>query len=250
MNRSLHIMTTTPLIFATLLGTGCSKWSASEATPPAVSNEQSSLGENAKTSQSPVVNVEPAISKQPTEFSQLSESDLVRSSWENPFHPRLWNCDGWRMDENSMATTSESPPPATFLRPYRNVVVECRFGTTAAVAASSNESSVECEIRLLNQSTQQWTSLSVNSNRVTLAETRGKSPALRTLRETARSDTGDNSKVDVRLTLTPNRILVAVDGQMKININRPGSIMMADCLAQFVVAKADLELSELRFEGD
>jgi hypothetical protein len=257
MNRSLHIMTSTLLVFATVLESGCSKGSAPESAPPAVSDEQSPPHDEAKNTASPIVNVEPAINKQPLEFSPLPESDLARSSWEIPFRPRLWSSDGWRINEDSMTCESDSGQTATFLRPYRNVVIECRFSPSEEVTEAVKQAPLKFGIRILNQSTQRSTNLWINTDRINLSETPdptqpGSLPLWGSLliRDVARGDNGDQDEVNVRLTLTPNRLLVAVDGQIKINVTRPGSIMMADCLAQFVVSKTGIALSDLRFEGD
>ncbi|MGZ0171821.1 MAG: hypothetical protein ACKVHE_19945 [Planctomycetales bacterium] len=257
MNRSLHMMTATLLAFATVLESGCSKWSAPETDPPAVSDEQSPPHDEAKNTASSITNVEPAIGNQPLDFSQLPESDLARSSWENPFRPRLWSSDGWRINEDSMICESDSGHAATFLRPYRNVVIECRFSPSGEVTEALEQAPFGFEIRLLNQSTQRSTNLWLNTDSVSLSETQDPTQPVSLplwgsllIRDVARGDNGDQDEVNIRLTLTPNRLLVAVDGQMKINVTRPGSIRMADCLAQFVVSKADIELSDLRFEGD
>lgn len=254
MNRSLHITISTLLVFATVLASGCSNRSASKTSPSVISDEQPRLHKEIKVAPSPIVNVEPEIDEQPLKFPQLPESDLARSSWENPFRPRLWSSEGWGLNEDSMTCDSDSRQPATFLRPYRSVVVECQFSR-----AKENESDtetgetvpVECELRLLNRDSNRWASLSLNSASVTLTESvDGSNATTQILRETDRTSGGNFSDVVVRLTLTPNRLLVAVDGQMKINVNRPSSIVMADCLAQFVVSKADTKVSDLRFEGD
>jgi hypothetical protein len=254
MNRSFHIMTSTLLVFATVLESGCSKRSAPETAPPVLSDEQPPPHNEAKTTASPIVDIDPATNKQPLEFLQLPESDLARNSWENPFRPRLWSNDGWRINEDSMICESDSGQPATFLRPYRSVIVECRFSRAkeneSETATEENEP-IECELRLLNRDSNRWATLSLSPASITLTESAdGANATVRTLRETDRTSGDDLSDVVVRLTLTPNRLLVAVNGQMKMNVARPGSIMMTDCLAQFVVSKADITISGLRFEGD
>ena len=185
---------------------------------------------------------------------QLTEADLARTSWENPFRPRLWSSGNWRIAENSMICYSDSGQPATFLRPYRSVVIECRFSRTKeneSETATEEHMPIECEIRLINRNSNRWVSLSLRPTHITLAESAdGANSTMRTLRETDRSSGDSISEVVVRLTLTPNRLLVTVDGQMKINATRPGSIMMVDCLAQFVVLKRNIVLSDVRFEGD
>lgn len=254
MNRSLHIMILTLLAFATVLVSGCSKRSTSESAPPAIPGERPRLHEETTASSSPIVNVESEIDEQPLQLTQLSETDLARSSWENPFRPRLWSSEGWLINEDSMVCESDSGQPATFLRPYRSVVVECRFSRTRgdeSESAPEENGPIECELRLLNSDSNRWATLSLNSTSITLTESvDGANSTVQTLRETDRASGDDFSDVVVRLSLTPNRLLVAVDGQMKINVNRPVSIMMADCLAQFVASKAGTKLSDLRFEGD
>ncbi|MFT5323577.1 MAG: hypothetical protein ACI8P0_001427 [Planctomycetaceae bacterium] len=254
MNRTLPIVSSTLLVFATVLESGCSKRSVPETAPPVVSNEQPTRQVEGEETASPIVNAEPAPGKQPLDFSLLPESDLARSSWENPFRLRLWSNDGWRINVDSMTCESDSEQPATFLRPYRSVVIECRFSRATEIetkTAAEENLPIDCEIRLLSRDSNRWASLSLSSASITLTESvDGANATVRTLRETDRI-TGDGpSDVKLRLTLTPNRLLVAVDGQMKINVARPGSIMMTDCLAQFIASKADIELSDLRFEGD
>ena len=257
MNRTLPIVSSTLLVFATVLESGCSKRSAPETAPPVVSNEQPTRQVEGEETASPIVNAEPAPGKQPLDFSLLPESDLARSSWENPFRLRLWSNDGWRINADSMTCESDSEQLATFLRPYRSVVIECRFSPSGEVTEALEQAPFGFEIRLLNQSTQRSTNLWLNTDSVSLSETQDPTQPVSLplwgsllIRDVARGDNGDQDEVNIRLTLTPNRLLVAVDGQMKINVTRPGSIRMADCLAQFVVSKADIELSDLRFEGD
>ena len=249
MNRSLHMMTWTLLVFATVLGTGCPRQPVREKARQEISPEHSTP----KDRTAPAAKVEPANNDQPSEFSELIESDLERSSWENPFHPRLWSSDGWWIDEDSMASESDSGQPATFLRPYRNVVIECRFSkaTEDRTKTVQERSPIECELRLLSRDSNRWTSLLLGPGDIVLAESvDGANTTVRTLRKTERATGDDPLEAGIRLTLTPNRLLVAVDGQMRINVARPGSIMMSDCLAQFVVSEASIELSDLRFEGD
>jgi hypothetical protein len=183
--------------------------------------------------------------------SKLTEADRARSSWENPFFPRLWSCEGWRIDENSMTCEADAEQAATFLRPYRNAVIECRISTASDSASERNQTPVAMEVRLLNQGTRQWMSVSLSKESVTVAETtEDDSSNLRPLRSAARDAGNDPSEADIRLTITPNRLLVAVDGQMKINAARPASIMHAECLPQFIVREAGVTLSDLRLEGD
>jgi len=183
---------------------------------------------------------------------QLTESDLARTSWENPFRSRLWSCEGWCIDKNLMTCESDSGQAATFLKAYRNVVIECRFSHAQKNQSASQENvPIECELRLLNQNSNRRACLSLMPGSITLTESvDDANMTVQILREADRTTGDDLSDVVVSLTLTPNRLLVAVDGQMKINVTRPGSIMMADCLAQFVVSKPDIVLSDIRFEGD
>jgi hypothetical protein len=186
-----------------------------------------------------------------TESASLTEADLARSSWENPFRPRLWSCEGWTIDKNSMICESEFPASATFLRPYRNVVVECRLSRTAESGGdSSTEPPLSFELRLIDKSTSNWAGLLTTADSVSLSEfISGRKTALKTLRETTRDHT-DDPEVAVRFTMTPNRILVAINGHLKINAARPASIMHIDCLTQFVIHESGITLSDLRFEGD
>lgn len=245
-------MTATLLVFATVWQTGCSKPSVPKSTSPAVSDKQPATRHEVKKTTLPTTDAEQPTNKHSPGSLQLSESDLARSSWENPFLPRLWSNDGWQINEDSMICESNIGQSATFLRPYRNVVIECRFSRSNKNAtATEDDSPIEFEIRLLNRDSNRWVSLSLSPADITLTESvDGANANVRPIRETARTTGDDSSEVAVRLTLTPNRLLVSVDGQMKINVTRPGPIMMADCLAQFVVPKADIELSDLRFEGD
>ena len=185
------------------------------------------------------------------EYRQLSEAELARSSWQNPFRPALWSCGGWRIDDDSMTSETETPQPATFLRPYRNVVIECRFSRKGEVAPSNDQPPIEFELRLFNRNTHRWTSLSHASGRVTLSESGNDTlSAQRPLRESGDVANSDAQELDVRLTMTPNRILVAINGQMRINSPRPTSILNAECLPQFVIYQAGVSVTDIRFEGD
>lgn len=188
----------------------------------------------------------------PIEPDTLTAADLARSSWENPFRPRLWSCEGWRVDENSMTCESAAMSPATFLRPYRNVVIECQLSRPAeATTSSATESPTPFELRLLNQSTGNWIGVVVDADNVSLSEfSDDQQPALQTLRKTSRQPGSENHEIAVRLTITPNRILVAINSRLKINAARPSSTMNVECLPQFVAHEAGVTLSDLRIEGD
>lgn len=199
---------------------------------------------------------DPLESESSTEYRQLSEEELARSSWENPFLPHLWSCEGWTIEDDAMTCESGTASPATFLRPYRNGVIECRFSRSAEVASVEELSPIEFELRLLNLDTRRWAALSHASGQVTLSESQRDDeqeaatqirPPLRTSSDIINKESKD---VDVRLTMTPNRILVAINGQIRINSRRPASILNADCLSQFVVRERGVTISDVRFEGD
>jgi len=245
MTRRLYIVIVTSLAVASVLA-GCFRDVNSDQDKPIVRVDTPPSEEAESTI--------PADKDSSSAKSQLTEADLARTSWENPFRPRLWSSENWRIAENSMICDSDSGQPATFFRPYRSVVIECRFSRTKeneSETATEEHMPIECEIRLINRNSNRWVSLSLRPTHITLAESAdGANSTMRTLRETDRSSGDSISEVVVRLTLTPNRLLVTVDGQLKINATRPGSIMMVDCLAQFVVLKRNIVLSDVRFEGD
>ncbi|MDG2358465.1 MAG: hypothetical protein P8M20_02310 [Planctomycetaceae bacterium] len=245
MTRPLYIVIVTSLAVASVLA-GCFRDVNSDQDKPIVRVDTPPSEEAESTI--------PADKDSSSAKLQLTEADLARTSWENPFRPRLWSSENWRIAENSMICDSDSGQPATFFRPYRSVVIECRFSRTKeneSETATEEHMPIECEIRLINRNSNRWVSLSLRPTHITLAESAdGANSTMRTLRETDRSSGDSISEVVVRLTLTPNRLLVTVDGQLKINATRPGSIMMVDCLAQFVVLKRNIVLSDVRFEGD
>jgi len=191
------------------------------------------------------------------EQETLSNAELARSSWENPFLPRLWSGEGWRTSKDSMTCESESSQPATFLRPYRNVVIECQLSwPVSATTPSPQPPPIEFEVRMLDRNTGGWAALTVDSDEielseVELSETDGKTrTSFKSLRRAANDIDRNEPKISVRMTMTPNRVLVAINGQMKINSPRPGSIMNTECLTQFVAKQPGTRISELRFEGD
>ena len=245
MTRPFYVVIVTDLAVASVLA-GCFRDANSDQDKPVVRVETPPSEEAEFTM--------PADEDSSSAMPQLTDADLARTSWENPFRSRLWSSKDWRIDEKSMTCDSDSGQPATFLRPYRSVVIECRFSRTKenqSETATEENMPIECEIRLINRNSNRWVSLSLRPTHITLAESAdGANSTMRTLRETDRSSGDSISEVVVRLTLTPNRLLVTVDGQLKINATRPGSIMMVDCLAQFVVLKRNIVLSDVRFEGD
>ncbi len=252
MTRPFHIAVVISLAVALALA-GCFRDGKPDRDKPAVRVE-GPASEESETAISADEESGSADSDNTSAKSQLTEDDLARTSWENPFRSRLWSCKGWRIDEYSMTCESDSGQPATFLRPYRSVVIECRFSRTEqneSETATEEDVPIECEIRLLNSDSNRWASLSLRPTGITLAESAdGANSTMRTLRVTDRSSGDSLSDVVVRLALTPNRLLVAVDGQIKINVTRPGTIMMDDCFAQFVVSESNIVLSDVRFEGD
>lgn len=233
---------------------GCSDSSKSERNKPTASSLPTSDEGTSELSIDPAKDVANSESEEPQnsrKFGQLSDADLARTSWEDPFRPRLWSCDGWRINEDSMTFESETPLPATFLRPYRNVVIECRFSRSGEVDSSENRPPIEFELRLRNRDTQSLTILACNSGKLTLSESDGEaSSAQRPLREYTQAVSGDSQDVEVRLTMTPNRILVAVNGQMRINSPRPTSVLNAQCILQFIVHEPGIVLADVRLEGD
>ncbi|MDA1164324.1 MAG: hypothetical protein O3B13_14610 [Planctomycetota bacterium] len=187
------------------------------------------------------------------ERNALSQDDLARSSWENPFRPRLWSCDGWRIDEDSMVSDFEEVSLATFRRPYRNVVIECRLTQSEQSAKDSPAESPQCfELRLLEKSTGNWIGLKTTAESVLLSHfASDQRPALQLLRESPpEPPSDDNHEMTVRFSMTPNRILIAINGRLRINASRPASLMHRDCLPQFVVHQPGVRLSDLRIEGD
>lgn len=233
---------------------GCSDSSKAERNSPTVSSLPTPDQGTPELSTVPAIDVANSESEEPKgllEFGLLSDADLARTSWENPFRPRLWACDGWRINEDSMTSESESPQPATFLRPYRNVVIECRFSRSGEVDSPEGLPPIEFELRLRNRNSQRLAILSHTSGKITLSESDGEaSSAKRPLREYTQAVSGDSQDVEVRLTMTPNRILVVVNGQMRINSPRPTFVLNADCLSQFMVREPGIALTDVRFEGD
>lgn len=252
MTRRFYIVIVTSLAVASVLA-GCFRDANSDQDKPVVRVE-TPPSEEAESTIPADEDSSSADNDNTSAKTQLTEADLARTSWENPFRSRLWSSKDWRIDENSMTCDSDSGQPATFLRPYRSVVIECRFSRTKeneSETATEENMPIECEIRLLNRNSNRWASLSLRPTNITLTESAdGANSTMRTLRETDRSSGDSLSEVVVRLTLTPNRLLVTVDGQIKINATRPASIMMVDCLAQFVVLNRNIVLSDVRFEGD
>ena len=189
----------------------------------------------------------------PIETEPLTEADLARSSWENPFYHRLWSCEGWRLDKESMTCDSGDLPPATFLRPYRNVVVEFRLSRSDQPGDGllTESSPALFELRLFDRATRNWAGLVMDLGSVSLKEFReNRTTELQMLREASQDFTNTHHGVLVRFTLTPNRVLVAINGRLKINAARPTAIMNTDCLLQFVSLEPGATLSELRIEGE
>ena len=255
MNNSIHILIVFLLTSAaTCVLPGCSQSSTVDRDEPAITSVPSLDQDSTAIPREPAEGINTTDSQEGEtsfEHRQLSEAELTRSSWQNPFRPTLWSCDGWRVDEDSMTSETESSHPATFLRPYRNVVIECRFSRNGEVDPPKDHPPIEFELRLFNRDTQRWTSLSHNSGKLTLSESGAEaSSRQQPLRESTNAVNGDTQNLDVRLTVTPNRILVAINGQMRINSPRPTSILNAECLPQFVIYQPGVSLTDLRFEGD
>jgi hypothetical protein len=255
MNRRRRISMLKLLLVVVACGTlGCSDEATSNAKPdkpsiPAEPPPHRDGTEIAAERKDAVAAVAPTAS---IVTGKLTDADLARSSWENPFSPRLWSCEGWRINEDSMTCESETLQPASFLRPYRNVVIECRLTRPEeSQTVEPTESPLTFELRLLDQSTGHWIGLNVADDNVSLEEfSEDRKPVLQTLRETPRDISGETHEVAVRLTMTPNRILVAINGRLKINAARPTSTMSVECLVQFVADESGVTLSDLRIEGD
>lgn len=184
--------------------------------------------------------------------SNQTEADFARSSWEDPFHPRLWDSNGWRIDNDSMRSESPLPATVTFFRPYRNLVISCQLTRPESPKTSRPlDSRSSCELRLMNQSTGGLTSLVIDTDRVALIESSQRQTAsLNVIREVSLDAREEPGEFVVRLTLTPNRILVAINGQLRINTARPATIRNTRCLAQFVGHESEVTVRDLRFEGN
>lgn len=185
----------------------------------------------------------------------LSPGDRSRTSWENPFRPGLWSCDGWRIDEDSMHCESDGRPPATFLRSYREVTVEFSLTTESDEDIDKGPSShqpndtrqLKPEIRLFNPNDESWLTAQLNDDTIRLsAHTKQTEKKLRESPASLENSTA----ATIRLTMTPNRILVAVDGRLAINASRPSEFLEQEFLLQFLASPAGAVLSDLRIEGE
>lgn len=243
------------LTFAIACGSaGCLKDATGDRDKPTI-HSKSTLqhGSNVRSAEPEQIIVGSTVRELPKSLDQrtLSEADLARSSWEDPFRPRLWSYEGWRMGEDSMTCESEILQPATFLRPYRNIVIECQFSRMADVDSPADAPPIEFELRLLNRNTQRWTSLSQLYGQLTLSESGNEaSSGPQSLRKSTNDVDDDTQEVNVRLTMTPNRILVAINGQRRMNLPRPTSTLNAECLCQFIGYTPGITVTNLRFEGD
>lgn len=255
MQRSFQNMIVLLLTFAIACGSaGCLKDATGDRDKSTIHSEPTLQHDSNVSSADPEqIIAGPAVRKMPKSLEQrtLSEADLARSSWEDPFRPRLWSHEGWRLGEDSMICESEILQPATFLRPYRNLVVECQFSQMDQVDSPADSPPMEFELRLLNRNTQRWASLSQLSGQLTFSESGNEaSSEAQPPRESTDDVDKDSQEVNVRLTMTPNRILVAIDGQLRMNLPRPTSTLNAECRCQFIGHTPGITLTNLRFEGD
>jgi hypothetical protein len=255
MQRSFQNMIVLLLTFAIACGSaGCLKDATGDRDKSTIHSEPTPQhGSNVSSTDPERIIAAASAREMPKSLEQriLNEADLARSSWEDPFRSRLWSHEGWHIDDDSMTCESEVLQPATFLRPYRNLVVECQFSQMAEVDLPADPPPIEFELRLLNRNTHRWASLSQLSGQLTLSESGDEaSSEAQPLRESTDDVDKDSQEVNVRLTMTPNRILVAIDGQLRMNLPRPTSTLNAECLCQFIGHTPGITLTNLRFEGD
>ena len=255
MNNLIHIIIAIFLTTAASCAlSGCFQSSTVDRDEPTISSVPSLDQDNSAIPMEPAdgdSTTVPLESEASFEYRQLSEADLARSSWENPFLPHLWSCEGWTIEADAMTCESGTALPATFLRPYRNGVIECRLSRSVDDASVEELSPIEFELRLLNLDTRRWAALSHASDKVTLSESqKDETQTQPPLRASSDIINNESKNIDVRLTMTPNRILVAINGQIRINSRRPASILNAECLSQFVVRERGVTISDVRFEGD
>lgn len=176
----------------------------------------------------------------------LNADDRSKMSWIDPWLPRLWHAPGWEVNEDSIVCL-RSTQPATFLRPWQSVMVEVqpnfKNANENAEGAVRNRS---FELRVSNEDASTAAVIRFANESVELIRMSDGSQEV--LRHAAIEPIGDEPLL--RLSVTPNRIVVGCDGRPVLNGPRPSELVRRPLFVQFAASGGSIRISSIRIEGE
>ena len=185
-----------------------------------------------------------------SESVELPPELTTRTSWTNPYKATVWNAPNWRFNEDAMTALSpenaesQTLCTAEFLRDWNSFTAAFRADLSAANEADAKALN-GLVLEVAGPDSVDVLRVTLGSGRAELESIHGGEAVLR--RETQLAE-GDES-ASVRLSLTPNRLLVRIGIRLVINDPRPSALIGHRCRFR-VSAPSGSVISELRFDGE
>ena len=197
----------------------------------------------------------------------LTAAQRQRRSWENPFVPALWHSPGWIFDESAMRPPERQAAPATFRRPYKQLVLTLAIKyqldfPPGGIAESINNTEPLLTIELLPRDSNAKLAIQLSEGRCTVSAVSADGSRQLALNDWSSvsepsPDTKDPTERDttqndtyLAIALTPNRLMLRRNGRLISNIQRPDAITRTDCLVRFTAGARLSRISNMRFEGE
>ncbi len=179
--------------------------------------------------------------QQPSEvpFATLPASQR-RESWLKPFRPDLWQAKDWLFEEDSLLSNL-SAHPATFRQPYLRCSIGLRVASTMldaqAVAANFDLQAVDGN---------EYVHIELTPHLLEVREVDSSGELM--LQRMELSDI--KPACYLRITMTGDRLLVAIDEQLATNVNWPRAMFGREVLFKVSSPAGPIALSEMRLDGE
>jgi hypothetical protein len=220
------------------------------ATSGAVPPEQKrGTSEAAQTSEPSTGNEEERATRN-SEFGELHPELATRTSWTNPYMVTVWDAPNWRFDDDAMTALStenaesQTLCTAEFLRDWNSFTAAFQV-ELPVVVGTDTEDAQRLVLEVAGPDSVEALRVTLGSGRAVL-ESVHKGESILT-RETELAETDESASV--RLSLTPNRLLVRIGSRLVINDPRPSALIGHRCRFR-VSAPPESVISELRFDGE
>lgn len=181
---------------------------------------------------------------------ELPPELATRTSWTNPYASTVWNAPNWRFNEDAMTALStenaesQSLCTAEFLRDWNSFTAAFRVELPAATE-SHDEASQQLVLEVAGLESVDVLRVTLGAGRAVLKSVHGGEAALTRETQLAERDESDS----VRLSLTPNRLLVRIGSRLVINEPRPSALIGHRSRFR-ISAPPGSVISELRFDGE
>ncbi len=163
------------------------------------------------------------------------------ASWENPFAPGLWRSSGWKYSPRGMETLGTESSSATFVRPYRKLMLECDILGTGA-----NDASWELRLTTQNAATMSFV---IRSDRISvMARENGASRVV--LEKPLTTQLLRGVPRPFRIVATGNRIVVSWDRRRLLTTEQIAAQSGHDIVWSIHTEGAAFHIPRMRVEGD